>query len=282
MASRKKTAVLALLAAAAVLLGGLLATPGGRAVCQALKWSAIRQLRAYTFNSRIKFFHYDNSVVALFRKWKESAPDNVIPAVRAFIFEHSVREFVAEYNDDIEKMYGLAEKALQDNSTRMPMKCDARAHLMRNILYNIGISSRLVHGLGLDEQGGIIGHTFLEAYDDAKNLWVVQDPYFNLSFIHTRTGRPANLVELCMYPIKDFMPSPDSAPEEFAGKDDFFGDIYSIIVYDNRLAGDVNIVFLNKEKLGVRSVKEFQSKQEFAALRSYLTANWNDYRLVDL
>lgn len=282
MASKKKLVVIALIAGMAMLLGSLLATPGGRAVGSSLKWSTIRQLRAYTFNRRIKFTHYDNSVVARFRELKSKAPDKVISAIRTFIFEHSVREFNAKYNDNIENMYEIAEKSLQDNATKIPIKCDARVHLMRNILYNIGINSRIVHGIGLDERGDITGHTFLEAFDAKEKRWIVQDPYFNLSLIHACTGRPANLVELCMYPIGDFIPSPDSPQEEFARRSNFFSGIYSIVIYDNRLSGDVNIVFLNKQKLGVYSIQEFQSEKKFDALRNYLTANWNDYRVIDL
>lgn len=281
---KKKTLLLALAFAAMTLVSGYFfsSTHLGHAIYRSTRWSVIRQLRAYTYNQRVKFKKYDNAVVAYFKQQKQSHPDTIISLCRTFIFNHSIKKLDLEYSDDISNMFIIAERSMYDSSIKMPMKCDARAHLMRNILYNIGIESRLAHGLYINDNDEVVGHTFLEVFNHSKNAWVVQDPYFNLSYINNYTGRPANLLELCMYPLDTFSLSPNSQPDEFLRQMDYFSRIYSVVVYDRRAQGEVNVVLINKEKLGIGSVHEFKENRKYSRLCEYLKKNWNDYLLIDL
>lgn len=249
---------------------------------QAARMTQARAAEQATYLEKDFFKTFDSPILAKARDSQTGSCQETSSYYRALIHESSVRAFAVEYRDKISVMYSMVEDFLAGKGPKPLLKCDSRAYFLRNILFNIGIESRIVHGLCLNNDGRFIGHTFLEVLDKDSNSWVVHDPYFNMSYVDKKTGRLAGLMDLCRFDIDDFAPTADSLDAIFHERKDYFSRIYTIVIYDNRELGTQSVVVFNTRKLGITTMAEFFQAERFSALREYIEKIWYDYVWIDV
>lgn len=275
-------AVACALLAAAGLLAYLYVRHSGEAYVDAARMLNARRTKAGNFARKNFNDRYDNPVLALVEKRHAASPGDTAAYCRNLIYANSDKGYVESYKEDVAVMYALLARSLDSGVVQLSLKCDGRAYLLRNMLAHVGIRSRIVHGLYREDSGEVVGHTFLEVQDGPGGAWVVQDPYFDLSFVSRATGRPAGLLDLCAQDLDAFRPAPGSRAESIAETGRFFSRIYSVAVYDKREQGAPSVVLLNLRKLGAADMAEFLAAPRFAGLRRYLSGKWYDYAAVDL
>lgn len=247
---------------------------------RALAMQRVRKGKANNYARKGFLRTFDNAVIVDLRAHHAASAASAASWCRRLIHAHADKEFVEAYKEDIPAMYGLLEKGLAEGAVRLSLKCDGRVLLMRNMLHNVGVASRIVHGLYVPADSGVASHTFLEVRQDGA--WVVQDPYFDVSFVDLRTQAPAGLLDLCRGAPADFAPSADSAADVLRDNREFFARIYSIVVYDHREDGERSVVVFNCAKLGIGALEEFYRDGRFLPMRNYLAKKWYDYVPVDL
>jgi len=248
----------------------------------ALKMTQIRMIKQNTFLKKDFFDRFNNSIIDEAKRLPVRTTREVSSYYRGLIYENTIKKLDKTYWDKISVMYSMLEDFLNNNGPKPSLKCDSRAYFMRNILLNLGIESRLVHGLYLSDTGKFVGHTFLEVLDQESNTWVMHDPYFNISYVHKKTGLSAGLLDLCLFDIDEFAPTADSLASVFYERQDYFSKIYTIVIYDNRELGTQSVVVFNKKKLGITTIAEFFQEGKFSALRDYIGEIWCDYAWIDI
>lgn len=248
----------------------------------ALKMTQIRMIKQNRIMNKDFFDKFDNSIIEEAKRLPVRTVQEVSSHYRVLIYENTTKAFDKKYWDDISVMYSMMDDYFNNKGPKPSLKCDSRAYFMRNILFNIGIETRLVHGLCLNDDGSFSGHTFLEVLDSDNNFWVVHDPYFNMSYINKKTGLSAGLLDLCLFDIDEFTPTADSLAVVFNDKRQYFSRIYTIAIYDNRELGTQSVIVFNKRKLGITTMADFFQEEKFSALRDYISGIWCDYAWIDI
>ena len=249
---------------------------------QAVRMTHVRNTKENNYSKKDFFDKFENSIILMASDLPGRSIQETSSYYRALIYENTDYVFAEEYKEDISVMYSMMEKYLANKGPKPSLVCDGRAYFMRNILFNLGIESRIVHGLYVNSNGVYGGHTFLEVLDMDSSAWVVHDPTFNISYMYKKTGALAGLLDLCLFDIDEFVPTVDSSHSLFAEKKGYFAAIYSIVVYDNREQGKQSVIVFNKKKLGIATMDDFFQKEEFSALRNYLIKKWYDYVWIDI
>lgn len=80
----------------------------------------------------------------------------------------------------------------QEGGSPPHLSCGPRAYAMKAILDRLDVESRIID-LFVVRQGDVASHTLIEVYDKDGGQWVLQDPDFNVSYVHADTRLPLSV-----------------------------------------------------------------------------------------
>lgn len=117
-----------------------------------------------------------------------------IVRVRHWVNNNSIHLIDAEHDIYAFKLPKVIDKLRQfnENGGNPPhLSCGPRAYAMKALLDELGIESRIID-LFVVVHGEVQSHTLLEAFDRDRGEWILQDPDFNVSYVHAPTGKPVS------------------------------------------------------------------------------------------
>jgi hypothetical protein len=128
-------------------------------------------------------------IVALLQYVSTSgSPQADFDSVRHFIQAHSVHRNDDEVNS-IRQNRGFAQEVLKqvrgERPDPVPMICGARAHLMHDLLEEMGYDAKVVH---IFDAASPASHTFLRVMNPETGRWETQDPDFNIFWRAVNSG----------------------------------------------------------------------------------------------
>ncbi len=116
-------------------------------------------------------------------------------AVRRFVNEHSVHLIDAEHDQyafNVARVIALMKDHLEGRFHPPHLSCGPRAYLMKEIGDALGMRSRIIDIFEIASTSPlhVNPHTLLEVYDPVNDQWHMQDPDFNVQYVHRTTKAP--------------------------------------------------------------------------------------------
>lgn len=146
-----------------------------------------------------------------------------IVKVRQWVNTHSIHQIDAEHDSyafRLPKVIGKLRQFNEAGGTPPHLSCGPRAYAMKAILDALGIESRIID-LFVVVQGEVLSHTLLEAFDRDRGEWILQDPDFNVSYVHALTGKPLSVRDALLADKRDIAAESDGSrienPDNLAG-----------------------------------------------------------------
>lgn len=149
------------------------------------------------------------------------------------------------------------------------LSCGPRTYAMKAILDAMGIESRIID-LFVIVQGEVQSHTLLEAYDAERGEWVLQDPDFNVSYVHAPTGRPLSVKAALLADKRDIAYESDgSRIENFANLAGTIRNYFQLGVLLRHSYSGSRSVFLHSPTFDIDGVR-VRHNNGIASFREYL------------
>lgn len=183
--------------------------------------------------------------------------------------------------------YSFEQKCELAKKGMISMTCGPTASFIHRIFSELGITSRLVHSLTLDEWNSYDnGHSIMEIYDPSESSWIFYDSDIGCMLKHK--GKSLNFGQVCEVYLKGILPeviypagpcymdpyTDDTHPKDHAFYSNLFGDLYS---------GDIRILHHCLRRLmQVPVIDKFfpsDDEEQTARILSYASGKYASYRL---
>jgi hypothetical protein len=174
--------------------------------------------------------------------------------VRDWVHRNSVHQIDADhdrYAFDTRRVLSMVWSTYRDGAEPAHLSCGPRALLMRRILEELGIESRVTM-VFTDDFSEVMSHTFLGVYDRDSKRWEIQDPDFNVYYESAATGLRASTLELVFGDLDDFVPrTPEKAGWSQTGLDRI-RPWFEAMMLVNHSQGGKSVVLVNRERFDTR------------------------------
>ena len=146
-------------------------------------------------------------IVALAGIDKAMPLEEQVDRLRTFVTRNSIHKIDAEFYSYWHDLPQVIDRmmAFADGIGPPPhLECSSRTELMAAVLTRLGHETR---GVAIfEDAAGFPSHTFLEVFDRSTGRWHVQDPDYDLYWLHVATGQRASIFDLVALPFSDVVP----------------------------------------------------------------------------
>ncbi len=133
--------------------------------------------------------------------------DEQVDRLRTFVTRNSIHKIDAEFYSYWHDLPQVIDRMIAFANGLGPpphLECSSRTELMEAVLTRLCHDTR---GVAIfEDAAGFPSHTFLEVFDRTNGRWHVQDPDYNLYWLHVASGQRASIYDLVALPFSEVVP----------------------------------------------------------------------------